>query len=30
MNEPIQIKICALIKADWEVVITSVNGDDNC
>jgi len=25
----IQIKICALIKADWKGTITSVKGDDN-
>jgi hypothetical protein len=29
-SELIQIRICALIKADWKVMITSVKGDDNC
>ena len=29
-SELIQIRICALMKADWKVMITSIKGDDDC
>ena len=29
-SELIQLRICAFIKVDWKVIITSVKVDDNC